>query len=57
VPSASSTARKPERASHYFEASLPQQFDEYIWLDETTAVNPLPTRRTPGLPETWPFGL
>jgi erythromycin esterase-like protein len=46
-----------ERASHYFEASLPNQFDEYIWFDETTAVNPLPTSQTPGLPETWPFGL
>jgi protein-L-isoaspartate(D-aspartate) O-methyltransferase len=46
-----------ERASHYFEASLPHQFDEYIWLDETSAVTPLPTLQTPGLPETWPFGL
>ena len=46
-----------ERASHYFEASLPHQFDEYIWLDETTAVAPLPAIQTPGLPETWPFGL
>lgn len=30
-----------ERNSHYFFASLPQQFDEYIWLDETSAVEPL----------------
>ena len=25
-----------ELASHYFEAVLPRQFDEYIWFDETT---------------------
>ena len=24
-----------ELASHYFEAVLPRQFDEYIWFDET----------------------
>ena len=27
-----------ERGSHYFEAVLPEQFDEYIWFDETRAV-------------------
>jgi protein-L-isoaspartate(D-aspartate) O-methyltransferase len=32
-----------ERASHYFDASLPQQFDEWIWFDETSAVGPLST--------------
>lgn len=48
-----------ERASHYFFASLPQQFDEYIWFDETQAVEPLPIERRPSpeLPETYPFGL
>ena len=25
-----------ELASHYFEAILPRQFDEYIWIDRTT---------------------
>ena len=30
-----------ELLSHYFEACLPRQFDEYIWFDETTAVTPL----------------
>jgi protein-L-isoaspartate(D-aspartate) O-methyltransferase len=29
---------------HYFNASLPNQFDEYIWFDETQAVKPLPER-------------
>jgi len=31
-----------ELASHYFQAILPAQFDEYIWFDETEAVRPLP---------------
>jgi erythromycin esterase-like protein len=31
-----------ELESHYFQASLPMQFDEYIWFDETTAIHPLP---------------
>ena len=30
-----------ELASHYFQAVLPAQFDEYIWFDETDAVDPL----------------
>jgi protein-L-isoaspartate(D-aspartate) O-methyltransferase len=30
-----------ELLSHYFEARLPEQFDEWIWFDETTAVRPL----------------
>ena len=31
-----------ELQSHYFQAVLPAQFDEYIWFDETDAVDPLP---------------
>jgi protein-L-isoaspartate(D-aspartate) O-methyltransferase len=48
-----------ELQSHYFEAVLPWQFDEYVWLDESSAVTPLvaPARGAPGLPETFPFGL
>ena len=30
-----------ELQSHYFQAVLPAQFDEYIWFDETSAVEPL----------------
>jgi len=30
-----------ELLSHYFQARLPRQFDEYLWFDETTAVTPL----------------
>jgi protein-L-isoaspartate(D-aspartate) O-methyltransferase len=46
-----------ELASHYFQAVLPRQFDEYCWFDRTSAVRPLDTKRTPGMPETYPFGL
>jgi protein-L-isoaspartate(D-aspartate) O-methyltransferase len=47
-----------EFASHYAEASLPQQFDAYVWFDETTALTPLATEaETAGIPETYPFGL
>lgn len=46
-----------ERQSHYFDAVLPRQFDEYIWLDETRAVTPLPGKVSEGLADTYPFGL
>ena len=47
-----------ELASHYFHASLPRQFDECIWVDETTAVDALPVDEDPNkTPETFPFGL
>jgi protein-L-isoaspartate(D-aspartate) O-methyltransferase len=31
-----------ELQRHYFQAILPAQFDEYVWFDETDAVDPLP---------------
>lgn len=46
-----------ERASHYFRASLPRQFDEYIWFDDSRAVTPLATAAIKGLPDTYPFGV
>jgi protein-L-isoaspartate(D-aspartate) O-methyltransferase len=46
-----------ELQSHYFYASLPRQFDEYIWFDETRAVEPLTRETTKDLPDTFPFGL
>lgn len=46
-----------ELASHYFEAVLPRQFDEYIWIDRTTAIKPFDTMQLEGLPDTYPFGL
>ena len=46
-----------ELASHYFEANLPRQFDEYVWFDDTRAVTPLDTDEIRGLPDTYPFGV
>ena len=47
-----------ELMSHYADASLPQQFDAYVWFDETSAVTPLgPEHPGAGLPDTYPFGL
>ena len=47
-----------ELASHYFQAELPRQFDEYCWFDETAAVTPLQTAvLAGGPPETYPFGV
>jgi protein-L-isoaspartate(D-aspartate) O-methyltransferase len=62
-----------ELQSHYFYASLARQFDELIWFDATSAVQPLSSpsalprdiERRPraaeiagsDLPETYPFGL
>jgi protein-L-isoaspartate(D-aspartate) O-methyltransferase len=43
-----------ELESHYFQAALPAQFDEYIWFDETDAVTPLPAE-VAGLPDVHPF--
>ena len=46
-----------ERASHYFEAVLPSQFDEYIWFDETRAVTAFKAGELKGMPDTYPFGV
>jgi erythromycin esterase-like protein len=43
-----------ELASHYFEAVLPRQFDEYLW---TSAVKTFDVAELQGLPDTYPFGL
>jgi protein-L-isoaspartate(D-aspartate) O-methyltransferase len=45
-----------ELASHYFQASLPRQFDEYAWFDRTAAVSPLGRGAAAAMPETYPFG-
>ena len=37
-----------ELASHYFQAILPQQFDEYIWFDETQRGDPAGDGRNQG---------
>ena len=46
-----------ELASHYFQAVLVDQFDAFVWFEETRAVTPLGPERPHGAPETWPFGL
>jgi len=46
-----------EFLSHYFEAVLAEQFDAYVWFEETRAVTPLPAAPRPGAPATYPFGL
>ncbi len=46
-----------EFLSHYFAAVLPDQFDAYVWFEQTKAVTPLPAEAVSGMPETYPFGL
>ena len=46
-----------ELASHYFEAVLPRQFDEYVWVDRSSAVKPFDVKTLDGVPDTYPFGL
>ena len=46
-----------ELASHYFQAVLPEQFDEYVWFDQTSAITPFETRMLEDMPDTYPFGL
>lgn len=46
-----------ERQSHYFEVSLPNQFDEWIWFDETSAVHPLTTRQLADHEPSHPFAI
>ncbi|HEV8696401.1 MAG TPA: erythromycin esterase family protein, partial [Candidatus Limnocylindrales bacterium] len=45
-----------ELLSHYFEAILPDQFDEWIWFDESSAVRALGRGgEAPSLGEGHPF--
>ncbi|HEY6870837.1 MAG TPA: erythromycin esterase family protein, partial [Novosphingobium sp.] len=46
-----------ERSSHYFEAVLADQFDAFVWFEETRALSPLGPEHPQGAPELWPFGL
>jgi erythromycin esterase-like protein/predicted phosphoribosyltransferase/dienelactone hydrolase len=46
-----------ELQSHYARSSLPDQFDGFVWIDETSAVRPLPTQAVGREDETYPFGL
>lgn len=46
-----------ERLSHYFDASLPNQFDEWIWIDETSAVRALTTQQSAAHEPPHPFAI
>lgn len=46
-----------ELRSHYFQAIMAQQFDAWVWFEQTKAVTPLGAERPEGSPETYPFGL
>jgi protein-L-isoaspartate(D-aspartate) O-methyltransferase len=44
-----------ELQSHYFHATLPYQFDEWIWFDETRAVRPVTDAEARRLASNHPF--
>jgi erythromycin esterase-like protein len=50
-----------ERWSHYSSASLPAQFDAFVWFDTTSAITPLPKLERADehkeAVDTYPFGL
>jgi protein-L-isoaspartate(D-aspartate) O-methyltransferase len=46
-----------ELYSHYAEAVMAEQYDGYVWFDETGAVTPLAGDARPGVPETYPFAV
>jgi len=46
-----------ELSSHYFKVVLPDQFDAYVWIDETSAVTPFGALKSEELPEAYPFGV
>jgi erythromycin esterase-like protein len=43
--------------SHYFRAVLSEQFDAFVWFDETHAITPLAGEIPKAAPDTYPFGL
>lgn len=46
-----------ELASHYFQAVMAEQFDAWVWFEETSPVVPLGAEHPRGAPEMFPFGL
>jgi erythromycin esterase-like protein len=46
-----------ELTAHYFEAEPAQQFDAWVWFDETHAVSASGAAGTLREPETFPFGV
>ena len=45
-----------ELQSSYFQAVLPEQFDEYVWVDESHAVRPIAAHQLGGALDTYPSG-
>jgi hypothetical protein len=56
-PKPTVTGRKTSRLSHHFDASLSNQFDEWIWFDETRAVRPLTTQQSATHEPQHPFAI
>jgi len=46
-----------ELVSHYARSCLPEQYDGFVWFDETHPVRPLRTKIEAEEDETYPFGL
>lgn len=46
-----------EILSHYFQATLPGQFDEWVWFDQTKAVTANAEATDDFDPSTFPFAL
>jgi erythromycin esterase-like protein len=44
-----------ELQSHYFQAALARQFDEYVWFDETQPIRAISSSRARALPSIHPF--
>ena len=43
--------------SHYISSAIGQEYDAFIWLEETQAVEPLAIEELKALPEGHPFGV
>ena len=48
---------KPSSRGTTFRTNPPQQFDEYVWFDETGAVTLRDTAEIKSRPDTYPFGV
>ena len=46
-----------EILSHYFQASVARQFDEWVWFEETKAVDAVEGATDDADPGTYPFAL
>jgi erythromycin esterase-like protein len=49
--------RQTERPSHYIETRLADEYDAFVWIEETRAVEPLTLEALRGLPEDHPLGV